>query len=297
VTRPEAVAGVEDADLDGETVLVTGATDGIGRETALALGRLGADVIVHGRDPEKGAAVVDDLRALGSDARFERADFADLDAVRGLADAVAGEIDRLVNNAGAYVDDGRLTDAGVEYTTAVNHLAPFLLTCRLVDALPEDGRIVTVASEAHRGVEADLAAAESVADYDGFDAYRRSKLYNVLFTRELDRRLAEAAPTANCLHPGFVPGSELWRDSPWYVRGAIGIFRLLPEPLQRGPVTSVPAAAATSVFLAAGRAGGAVGGRYFADCEVATPSEPARDGDAARRLWEWSAERTGAGID
>src|SRR6056297_1717203 len=133
---PEQRAGVTNRDLSGTRALVTGSTSGIGRQTALSLARLGADVIVHGRDADAGAAVVDELRAVGSDARFVQADFADVEAVRELADTVKNdtdELDVLVNNAGGMFRDGRLTDLGVEYTFHVNHLAPFLLTTELLD--------------------------------------------------------------------------------------------------------------------------------------------------------------------
>ena len=135
---PEARAGVADVDCTGKQALVTGSTSGIGRAAAVALGRLGADVIVHGRDTAAGERVVEDLEAVGTDARFVAADFADAAAVRGLAETVRAEtdgLDLLVNNAGGLFRDGRLTDLGVEYTFHVNHLSPYLLTTELLDYL------------------------------------------------------------------------------------------------------------------------------------------------------------------
>jgi hypothetical protein len=292
--RAEVGAGVADVDMSGRTVLVTGATSGIGRETALALGRLGARVLVHGRDRERGAAVVDALAAVGADAAFHRADFASLDAVRGLAEAVREDcdsLDVLVNNAGGYFTEARRTDAGVEYTFHVNHLAPFLLSNLLAPTLAAaDGRVVVVASEAHRSGSLSLAGLRDVADYSGWDAYCRSKLANVLFAREFARRY-EAGP-ANALHPGVVPGSAFLRNLPGPVRAAAGVYTALPESLQL-LTDGVVEGAETSVYLAASPDARDVTGEYFDDCAVATPAREARDDRAARRLWEWSVEAAG----
>jgi len=281
---------VHHRDLTGTTALVTGATSGVGREVALALGRLGARVLVHGRDRDRGEAVADELRAVGADPRFLPADFADLDAVAGLADDVRGhtdELDLLVNNAGAHFDDGRLTGAGVEATFHVNHLAPFALTTRLRDHVADDGRVVTVASEVHRRGDLALEAVESVGDgYDGFAAYGRSKLANVLFARELDRRWD--GPDAVSCHPGFVPDSGLWRNSSLPVRAAMRAFSLLPRTLAFGKVDSAASAAVTPTFLAAADA--VEGGAYYRDCEPVAPSERARDDDLAERLWTYSED-------
>lgn len=290
--RPERYAGVADADLSGKTVLVTGSSDGIGREAALALGRLGARVLVHGRSRSKVDRVVGEITDAGGRASAYTADFVDLEAVRGFARAVRDDVDRLdalANNAGTYFRVGRLTDAGVEATMAVNHLAPFLLTHLLAPVIPAGGRIVTTASAAHQGADLDLSTLDRVDDYDGFSAYARSKLANVLFTRELARRLD--ARTANCLHPGFVPGSALWRDSPLYVRAVVGVLSALPPALTRRVIDTPATGAANLVYLVAAADVAGVSGEYFADCEPRQPSATARDDDLARRLWTWSEER------
>jgi NAD(P)-dependent dehydrogenase (short-subunit alcohol dehydrogenase family) len=286
---PEERAGVADADLDGTTALVTGSTSGIGRETALALGRLGADVIVHGRDAEAGEAVVADLDATGADAQFVRADFADVTAVRDLATTVresVDDLDHLLNNAGGFFREGRLTDSGVEYTFHVNHLAPYLLTAELLDVVPEGGRIVTTASEAHRGGSLDLDAVASVDSYSGLSAYNRSKLANVLFTRELDRRLEATGRdvTANAVHPGAIPGSDFARFLPGPVASALKLFEAIPL------VTSVEDGAAALLNAAVAPDLDGVSGRYFAKQRSKTPSGTARDPDLARALWERSAD-------
>jgi NAD(P)-dependent dehydrogenase (short-subunit alcohol dehydrogenase family) len=288
MTDPEQHAGVADVDCSGLTALVTGSTSGIGRETALALGRLGADVVVHGRDTTAGRAVVEELAAAGATATFESADFADVSAVKSLAAAVdewVDELDILVNNAGGLFREGRLTDIGVEYTFHVNHLAPYLLTAELLPTLADDARIVTTSSAAHRGVSLDLDAVESVADYSSFRAYQRSKLANIQFSSALARRLEQAGRpiTANAFHPGAIPGS--------------GFTRFLPGPLSelaglagRLPFVPTPAdGATTAVYLAASPRVESVSGRYFADCEPTEPAATARDRAATRRLFDRSA--------
>lgn len=289
--RAEDGAGVTDVDLAGQTALVTGSTDGIGRETALALGRLGATVVVHGRDADKGTSVVEAIEAAGSEGVFLRADFTDFTAVRTLADDVEarlGTLDVLVNNAGAYFRTGALTDAGIERTFAVNHLAPFLLTNRLGPVLAETGRVVTVASAVHRREDLDLSRVQTVEGYDGLAAYSRSKLANVLFTRELARRFQ--GPTANCLHPGLVPGSALWREAPWYVQFGVGLVDKLPRAVARWVAETPASGAETSVYLAAASDVADVSGAYYVDCEQKTPSSTARDDALAARLWDRSVQ-------
>ena len=287
MTRPEAVGGVADADLDGTTVFVTGATHGVGRETALALGRLGARVLVHGRDRTAGREVANELRGLDADPVFVRADFADPDAPGELAAAVAervDDLDVLVNNAGAHFDGPSLVD-GVERTFRVNHLAPFELTRELLDDLAPNGRVVTVASAVHeRASAADLTtdAVTTVDDYDGFQAYARSKLANVLFSRELAKRNPELL--VNSLHPGFVPGSELWRDASFPVSVLMPALSVLPDVVLERVVDTPETAAATSVYLAAATDYD-VTGEYFSNCRPTTPSTTARDDDLAAELW------------
>lgn len=290
--RPEDGAGVADADLSDRTVLVTGSTSGIGRETALALGRLGAEVLVHGRDRESGEAVVAELDASAGSGAFHAADLADLDAVEGLAEWAAGhDPDVLVNNAGGFFREGRLTDAGVEYTVAVNHLAGFLLTERLRPELPDSGRIVVVSSEAHRGGSIDFHSLRSVDHYSAWGAYSRSKLANVLHAKGLAERLPEDGPTANALHPGVVPGSGFVRHLPAPLRALAGLAGGLASVPFVG-VESPAEAAETSVYLAAAPGVDATGA-YFDDCRERQPAAAARNDRAVEKLWAWSEETLG----
>jgi len=289
MNRPAEIAGVADVDCSGTQALVTGSTSGIGRAAALALGRLGADVIVHGRDRSAGAAVVEDLNTVGVDGQFIRADFANLDSVRGLATTVQQEtdgLDILINNAGGFFREGRLTNIGIEYTFHVNHLAPYVLTTKLLDHLTDDSRIVTTASAAHQGAQLDLTRVRTLNDYSATWAYGHSKLANILFTTELAERLEalDRSIVSNCIHPGAIPGS--------------GFSRFLPGPLPRvlqaldkiPIVTSVAEGAAELLVPAVSPEVSGVSGAYFTDQRPATPSRAAQDVTAARRLWEVSAE-------
>ena len=287
-TPPEVRAGVADVDCTGTRALVTGSTSGIGRAAAVALGRLGATVIVHGRDRDAGAAVVDELDDVGADATFVGVDFADRDAVRNLAAVVRDEtdgLDLLINNAGGFFREGRLTDLGVERTFHVNHLSPFLLTVELSDHLGEGARVVTTASAAHRGAELDLDRVRSVDRFSGTWAYSHSKLANVLFATELARRLsaADRGVTSNSLHPGAIPGSGFSRFLPGPIPDLVRLLDSVPG------VTSVADGAAALLFLGVSPRTAGVSGRYFSGREPETPSDAARSPDAARRLWERSA--------
>jgi hypothetical protein len=280
------MAGGAGVDCTGRQVLVTGSTSGIGREAALALGRLGADVIVHGRDPEAGAAVVDDLANTRGSGEFLQADFADVEAVRSLAASVRSatdELDLLVNNAGGLFREGRLTAIGVEYTFHVNHLSPYLLTAELLDHLAPESRVVTTASAAHRATGLDLDRV--TRPEGGSGAYGHSKLANVLFAAELARRLDAAghAITSNSLHPGTIPGSGFTRFLPGPVSRVAGALGVVPG------IASVAEGAAEILVPAVSPRTAEVTGRYFGDLQPTPPSDAAQDADAARRLWEHSA--------
>lgn len=283
--------------MDGKTVLVTGANSGIGKETARALARKGARVLLHGRTQEKVEAarveIADDTG--NQDLEAVLADLADQDQVRHAAKQVHGLTDRLdvlINNAGAVLKERRFSPEGNEAQFAVNHLAPFLLTHELLDLLQAtghehgDARIVNVASEAHWNVKQEPDELQSLEGrYKSFPVYSQTKLYNILFTRELDRRVDSSELTVNCLHPGVI-GSRFGSDGPWYVRA----FMTLARPL----LTSPSDGAKTSIYLAASDKAALASGRYFKACQATTPSKMARDDDLARRLWQESQALTGA---
>ncbi|MCC7074015.1 MAG: SDR family NAD(P)-dependent oxidoreductase [Deltaproteobacteria bacterium] len=262
-------------------ILVTGATDGIGRATAVELARRGADVIVHGRRPERSAPVVAELRRLRpSTPEPVHADLGDLAAVGAMAAQVASAapLDVLINNAGVFETERHTTPDGRERTMAINHDAAVLLTHALLEALcaAPQGRVVCVSSMAHAQGRLrldDLDGGSSARAYSGYDAYAVSKLANVLFAVELARRLAHTRVTANALHPGVV-STKLLR---------MGFGMDGPESLQQG--------AATSVFLALDPSVASVSGEYFSHCRRASPQRAARDDELCARFYEESCRR------
>ena len=287
--RPEAIAGVSEVDLTGQTVLVTGSTSGIGREAALAFGRLGADVLVHGRDAEAGTAVCDALeRTAAGDVQFLQADFASLDAVRSMATTVREQtdtLDILVNNAGGLFPNGGLTDDGIAYTFGVNHLASYALTTALEDELAAaDGRVITTSSRAHRGVTFDFDELQKPETGTGMTAYARSKLANILFTRELARRWDDAV-TAVSLHPGAIPGSGFARHLPGPIASMIQAADRLPDAVVDRFFATPVDGAATVVYLGAAQSVAERSGEHFVECTPETPSRAARDDTTAERLW------------
>ena len=213
------------ADMHGKVCVVTGASSGIGRVTALGLAERGATVVLVCRNEEWGAPVLEEIERRGAagTATLLSADLSSQRQVRAVAAAFLARFDRLdvlVNNAGIAGWGTRLlTEDGLETTFAVNHLAPFLLTGLLLDRLKASApaRVITVSSAAHRNFALDFDDLQGERRYSGFGAYSRSKLANILFTRELSRRLEGTGVTANCLHPGVV-ATGIFRDLPRWLR-------------------------------------------------------------------------------
>lgn len=283
-------------ELAGRICLVTGGNRGIGRETALGLAGRGATVVIVARDERRGHEARDGIRLkTGNDAvELMVADLSIQQEVRDLAarfDARFDALHVLVNNAGIVARERELTADGIESTLAVNHLAPFLLTHELLDLMErsESPRIVNVSSEAHRQARFDLGDPQLDGDWDGLVAYANSKLCNILFTRELARRLQGTEIVANCMHPGLIR-TGLADD---YVAN-MGWWAKLASPLLLPFVAADPEEGArTAVWLAASPRLGGVSGRYFIDCEERDPSPAAKDRQAALDLWEVSARMVG----
>jgi NAD(P)-dependent dehydrogenase (short-subunit alcohol dehydrogenase family) len=275
-------------ELAGRTVVLTGATAGIGRAAALALARRGARLVLVCRSAERGRAVLEEVRTAGRGAASELLgmDLASLPSVRiGAAELLRrhDRLDVLINNAGVWPSRRELSADGYELTFAVNHLAPFLLTRLLLPALhaARPARIVNVASEAHRRGRMHWDDPQLERRFSARAAYAQSKLANILFTRELARRLAGSGVTANSVHPGFI-ASELGRGLSLPARWAFRLLGGRPEDGARGPV-----------LLASSPALAGVTGRYYDRTREATPSRAAQDDAAAARLWELSEQMTG----
>ncbi len=286
---PETQAGVPNVDLSGKTVLVTGSTSGIGRVGALSLGRLGAEVFVHGRNKKAGQEVVEKIEKSDGTARFLRADFEDPDAVSKLAETVRESVDQLdglCNNAGGYFTDTEPTELGVNRTFHINHLAPYQLTAELLPVLGEGSRVVTTASIAHRGTTFDIDRLFETTGLSPMAAYCRSKLANIQFSNELARRLerADRNVISNSFHPGVIPGSEFGRAFPGFGTQFWQLFDGLPvfETVEEG--------AATLVYLVCSPEVAETTGGYFVRCRASHSASQARDPEKLRELWARSAE-------
>ena len=263
-----------DAPMTGKTVLVTGSTDGIGRQTAVELAALGADVLVHGRAARRGAAALAAVQAAsaGGSAALYLANLSTVAGVRELGARIRAEharLDVLVNNAGVYSHERRVTGDGLELTFAVNVLAPFVLSRELLPPLraAAPSRIVNLSSASHWTGEMHWADLQSASGYDAIAAYDQSRLAVTLFTFELARRLGGSRVTAVCLDPGDVDTKMLragWPDLP-------GV--------------DVVAGAATSVHLAASPDVVGVSGVYYEGGRETAPVEASRDRGSQARLW------------
>ena len=272
-------------------MLLTGGTSGIGRVAAHHLAERGWCLITVGRDATAGAALEAATAEAQGSVSFIQVDLADQSAVRRLADTVrsrVGQLDVLLNNAGLSSSTRVTTPDGVGLTMAVNHLAPYLLTHELIDRIIDaDGRVITTASGLHQRASLDADDPWFGGSVSGLDAYARSKLANVAFTIELAERLPPG-PVANCVHPGFVPGTRLFRDARPWTRTALRLAEVLPFVGM-----SEAAGVARLVDLATNPQYGQYNGTYSAGDGPVSPADDAVDPVLRRRLWEESADLVG----
>jgi NAD(P)-dependent dehydrogenase (short-subunit alcohol dehydrogenase family) len=276
-------------DLAGKTILVTGATEGIGKAASLDFARRGARLVLVGRNKEKTERVVAELKSeSGNDAiDLLLGDLSRVADVREVARAFRARHDRLdvlVNNAGALFDARRLTSEGIEMTFALNHVGYFVLTTELLDLLraTPNARIISTSSGAHTmgKLDFDDVALRERGLYWAFGVYGTSKLANILFTRELARRLEGTSVTANCFHPGWVHtgfGQNTMRPLAAIIDFGATLLARTPE---RGARTLIWLAGSTEVE--------GVTGQYFHDERVARTSRPARDAAMAAKLWDFT---------
>ena len=272
--------------MKGKTVVATGATSGIGEVAALALARMGARIIVVARDERRAETTLKRLEAQAPrlSHRVHLADLSSMAETRRVGEAIAKtepRVDVLINNAGAMFAERRVTPEGLELTFALNHMAYFVLAAELGDRLAASApaRIVSTSSMAHQGMNLDFYDLQCARGFNGRKAYGRSKLANILFTRELARRLAGTGVTANCLHPGFVATRFGDASGGW-------TSRLMP--LMRTLAISAEHGADTIIHLASSPQVQGVTGQYFIKRKIAQPSAAARNDTAAKRLWEAS---------
>lgn len=278
--------------MQDKICLITGANAGIGQQTALELAQMGATVVIVARDPQRGEAARAAIAATTGNPRVEllQADFASPPSIHAMATSFAARYDRLdvlVNNAGVYLTGRETTADGLERTFAVNHLGYFMTTLLLWPSLlaAPSARVINLSSDAHRQAKLNLDDLQNERKYASFRAYAQSKLANVLFTYELDRRRGNAPVTVNAVHPGFV-ASNFGRNN----RGVIGLVMTRLVPLF---AKSVVEGAATSVYLASSPEVAGVSGRYFVDCRPVKSAPQSYDRTAAERLWAVSEELTG----
>jgi NAD(P)-dependent dehydrogenase (short-subunit alcohol dehydrogenase family) len=281
-------------DANNKLVLITGATSGIGKAAAQAIASQVGKVVLVGRNPQKTAATVAEIKQASGNAAVESllADLSSMADVRRLAAEITQRYDRLdvlVNNAGGFFMRRQETVDGLEMTFGLNHVSYFLLTTLLLDQLKASasGRIVNVASGAESGARPNWDDLQMTRSYRSFQAYACSKRFNLYFTYELARRLDGTGVTANALHPGAV-ATSLWS------RPAGGLARLV-DPLTRLAMRSPEQGAETLVYLATSPEVEGVTGKYFVDRKQKTSSRASQDPDAARRLWQISETLAGVG--
>src|SRR3984893_120660 len=277
--------------MKGKTVVITGGTSGIGEIAAERLAQMGARIVLIARDKSRGEATLARLHERAPDLGHAvyYADLARIPEMKRVGAEIAHKeprIDVLINNAGAMFASRRLTEDGLELTFALNHMAYFVVTQELRERLVASApaRVVNTASAAHQGASLEFDDLQLTERFGAMKAYGRSKLCNILFTRELARRLHGTGVTANCLHPGFV-ATRFGDESGGLISRFVGLAKLLAISPANG--------AETIVYLASSPEIAAITGQYFYKCRPIAPSREAQNDKTANLLWERSAELAG----
>ncbi len=276
--------------MKNKTILITGASQGIGYESALALAQMGAKIIMLGRDEARTKAAMEQIVAKTNNENISYllADLSSLEQVRELAAKFKRDyqkLDVLLNNAGAMSAKRKLSADGYEITWALNHLSYFLLTHELLDILKESGRrgkksrIINVASMAHKRAIIDFDDIEGERHYAKWKAYGQSKLANIMFTYALARRLKQSNVTANCLHPGVVGTGFI---------NHIGKMEKALSPIIKLFLISPARGAKTNIYLASSSEVEDVSGAYFANCKAIKSSDYSYNEEIQERLWDLS---------
>ena len=276
--------------MNGRTCLISGATDGIGKEAAIELAKKGCNLILIGRSKKKGKKVVEQIRKVADshvDIDYLIADLMLMKEVSRVADEISKKyprIDVLLNNVGAYFTSREVTEEGFERTFALNHLGYFLMTKKLLPLVEKSNykRIVNVSSSAHYGIDFEFDNMNGEKKYAGFETYKKSKLANVMFTYELAKRIEGTGITANCLHPGFV-STNFGKNNNFFWRNAIRLAMMLTA-------INVKDGAKTSVHLACSDEVKNITGKFFANSQVKKGSSKAKNDKHNVKLWELSEE-------
>lgn len=274
--------------MQGKTIVITGATSGIGEVAAIRLSERGARIVAVARDKSRADATLKKLK--GARHTVHIADLSRLSEMKRVAGEIAAAepvIDVLMNNAGALFNSRQVTEDGLEKTFAMNHMAYFVVTNLLLGNLKSSARIVSTASDAHKGAKLNFDDLQSAKSYSGFGVYGKSKLANILFNRELARRIEGTGVTANCLHPGFV-ATRFGDQSGGIVSVAVRVVKPI------GAI-SPEKGAQTMIYLASSPEVANVSGEYFYKCKLATPTAEAQDDASAKRLWDASVKLSGIG--
>jgi NAD(P)-dependent dehydrogenase (short-subunit alcohol dehydrogenase family) len=279
-TQP-GLTTIDGSALKGKTVLITGATSGIGKETAVGLANMGARIVFISRYEERGKSAREEIirRSGNPTIEFFLCDLASFESIRSFCSSFKQEheLHVLVNNAGVWNFTRMVSKDGIESTFAVNYLAPFLMTNLFLSLLKKcsPSRVVNVSSQLHTGT-INFDDIEFRLSYSGMKAYSQSKLALILFTRLLSEMLEGTGVTVNTLHPGFV-ATSLGRDGGLVLRA---LWRLFGKNPERG--------ADTSIYLASSPDVQGISGEYFVERRITSPSKESHDMDMARRLWEVS---------
>lgn len=279
------------ANLDGKICIVTGANSGVGKITALELAKMGAEVIMVCRNQKKGEEALADilLKSKSNKVKLMLCDFSSQKSIRAFVEEFKSQYNKLhilVNNAGLIIPERKLTEDGIESTFAINHLGYFLTTNLLLDLLKDSApsRIVNVSSEGHKIGHINFNDINYENNkYKSMNVYCDSKLANILFTKELAKKLKGTNVTANCLHPGVVNTNFAsdYSEKFGFISKLVKGFFITPEK-----------GAETQIYLASSPEVEGISGEYFDKKKIKTPSKEARDAEVAEKLWKLSEKMT-----
>lgn len=281
----------ENLDMNGKVVMITGANSGIGKETAIELAKMGANIVMVCRSRKRGEKALEEIKEMANSEKIELyiADLADQRSIRSMVERFKKSHDKLhvlINNAGVMLSKRTTTPEGYESTFAINHLGHFLLTNLVLDMLKasSSARIINVSSSAHKFAKLNFDDIDNEHKYRGYRTYANSKLFNILFSYELARRLEETGITVNALHPGVIRTNLGKNNTNKLIKLMSFIFRLFMMSPEKG--------ARTTVYLASSPEVENVNGKYFVNRKQKKSSKISYEQTLQNKLWEISADLT-----